>query len=145
MASDIVGVSGREMMAALIGGQTNPTALARLARGRMRATLGALEEAFTGRFTDHHRLLLTTMLARVDALDADIAEFDTVIGEMIASVAAAVERLDEIPGAGTTAARVIIAEVGSAAAPAGRVRPAAHRSPRAHHRRGGARRHAHLR
>jgi transposase len=112
VASDIFGVSGREMMAALVGGQTNPKALAQLARGRMRAKIGALEEAFTGHFTDHHRLLLTKMLARIDALDADIAELDTAIGEMIAPFAEAVERLDEIPGVGITSARVIIAEVG---------------------------------
>jgi transposase len=112
VASDIFGVSGREMMAALIGGQTNPQALARLARGRMRATIGALEEAFTGRFTDHHALLLTKMLTRIDALDADIAELDAAIEEMIAPFASAVDRLDEILGVGTTAARVIIAEVG---------------------------------
>lgn len=112
VASDIFGVSGREMMAALIDGQTNPTALAQLARGRLRAKIGALEEAFTGHFTDHHALLLRKMLARVDALDADIAELDAAIGDMIAPFASAVERLDEIPGVGTTAARVIIAEVG---------------------------------
>jgi transposase len=112
VASDIFGVSGREMMAALIGGQTNPKALAQLAHGRLRAKIGALEEAFTGHFTDHHRLLLTKMLARIDALDADIAELDAAIEEMIAPFVSAVDRLDEIPGVGTTAARVIIAEVG---------------------------------
>lgn len=112
VASDIFGVSGREMMAALIGGQTNPKALAQLARGRMRTKVGLLEEAFTGFFTDHHRFLLTKMLGRVDALSADIAELDTAIEEMIAPFAQAVERLDEIPGIGATAAAVIIAEVG---------------------------------
>lgn len=112
VASDIVGVSGREMMAALIGGQTNPKVLAQLARGRMRTKISQLEEAFTGHFTDHHALLLSRMLARIDALDADIAELDTTIEEMIAPFAPAVERLDEIPGVGTTAARAIIAEVG---------------------------------
>jgi transposase len=112
VASDIFGVSGRQMMAALLGGQTNPKALAQLARGRMRAKIGALEEAFTGHFTDHHRLLLRKMLARIDGLDADIAELDTAIGEMIAPFAPAVERLDEILGVGITSARVILAEVG---------------------------------
>jgi transposase len=99
-------------MAALIGGQTNPKALAQLARGRMRAKITELEEAFTGHFTDHHRLLLTKMLARIDALDADIAELEAAIEEMIAPFAPAVERLDEIPGLGMTAAQVILAEIG---------------------------------
>jgi transposase len=112
VASDIFGVSGREMLAALIGGQTNPKALAQLARGRLRAKLGVLEEAFTGHFTDHHRFLLAKMLARVDGLDADIAELDAEIEEMIAPFVLAVDKLDEIPGVGITAARVIIAEVG---------------------------------
>jgi transposase len=112
VASDIFGVSGRQMMAALIGGQTNPKVLARLARGRLRARIGMLEEAFTGHFTDHHRLLLAKMLARIEGLDADIAELDASIEEMVAPFASAVERLDEIPGVGVTAARVIIAEVG---------------------------------
>jgi transposase len=132
VASDIFGVSGRQMMAALIGGQTNPKALAQLARGRMRAKLDALEEAFTGHFTDHHALLLTKMLARVDALDTDIAELDAAIEEMIAPFAPTVERLDEIPGVGTTAARVIIAESGSRSA---LLRSGPLRTVRAPHRR----------
>lgn len=76
VASDIFGVSGREMMAALISGQTSPKALAQLARGRMRAKLDALEEAFTGHFTDHHAMLLKKILACIDGLNADIAELD---------------------------------------------------------------------
>src|SRR5205807_8208554 len=72
----------------------------------------SLEEAFTGYFTDHHRLLLTKMLARIDALSADIAELETAIEEMIAPFADAVARLDEIPGIGPTAAAVILAEIG---------------------------------
>ena len=112
VASDIFGVSGREMMKALIGGQRDPKVLAAMARGRMRAKKAQLEEAFTGYFTDHHRLLLTKMLARIDALSADIAELETVIEEMIASSADAVARLDEIPGIGPTAAAVVLAEIG---------------------------------
>ena len=54
VASDIFGVSGRQMMAALIAGQRDPKVLAQLARGRMRGKISQLEEAFTGYFTDHH-------------------------------------------------------------------------------------------
>src|SRR5207245_1771524 len=82
------------------------------ARTSMRRKISVLEEAFTGHFTEHHSFLLTKMLARVDALDADIAELDTKIEEMIAPFASAVARLDEIPGIGPVAAAVIIAEVG---------------------------------
>jgi transposase len=113
VASDIFGVSGRQMLAALIAGERNPKLLAQLARGRMRAKLSVLEEAFTGHFTDHHGFLLAKMLARVDALDADIAELDRKLEELIVPFAAAVDRLDEIAGVGRTAAQVILAEVGT--------------------------------
>jgi transposase len=112
VASDIFGVSGRDMMAALIAGERNPQVLAQLARSRMRTKIPQLEEAFVGYFTDHHRFLLAKMLARIDALDADIADVETQIEAQIAPFADAVARLDEIPGIGATAAAVIIAEVG---------------------------------
>src|SRR5215813_1310451 len=113
VASDIFGVSGRAMMAALIAGERNPKVLAQLARTRMRGKISALEEAFTGHFTDHHAFLLAKMLGRVDAIDADIAELDTKIEEMIAPFAQAAARLDEIPGIGPVAAAILIAESGS--------------------------------
>jgi transposase len=113
VASDIFGVSGREMLAALIAGQRDPRALAQLARTSMRRKISALEEAFAGHFTDHHAFLLAKMVARVDGLDADIAELDSRIEEMIAPFAEAVARLDEIPGIGRIAAAVILAEIGT--------------------------------
>jgi transposase len=113
VASDIFGVSGRAMMAALIAGERNPKVLAQLARSRMRVKISALEEAFTGHFTDHHAFLLAKMLTRVDAIDADITELDTKIEELVAPFAAAVARLDEIPGIGPVAAAIIIAEIGT--------------------------------
>jgi len=112
VASDIFGISGRDMMAALIKGERNPQVLAQMARSRMRTKIPQLEEAFVGYFTDHHRFLLAKMLARIDALDADIADVETKIEAQIAPFADAVARLDEIPGVGATAAAVIIAEVG---------------------------------
>lgn len=112
VASDIFGASGRAMMAALLAGERDPKALAQLARTRMRGKIPALEEAFTGYFTDHHAFLLGKMLERIDAIDADIAELDSRIEEMIAPFVQALERLDEIPGIGPTAAAVIIAEIG---------------------------------
>ncbi len=112
VASDIFGVSGRDMMAALLAGQSDPRVLAQLARSRMRAKIPALEEAFVGSFTDHHRFLLAKMLARIDQAEADITDLNTQIGAHLAPFADAVARLDEIPGIGATGAAAIIAEIG---------------------------------
>jgi transposase len=112
VASDIFGVSGRAMMAALLAGERDPTTLAEMARGRMRSKSIRLQEAFIGRFNDHHGFLLTKMLARIDQLAADIADVEARTDELITPFAAAVARLDEIPGVGVTAAHVIIAEIG---------------------------------
>lgn len=72
-----------------------------------------MEEAFTGHFSDHHGFLLAKMLARIDTLTADIADVDARIETEIAPFAQAVDRLDEIPGIGPTAAHVILAEIGT--------------------------------
>ncbi len=112
VASDIFGVSGRDMLAALIAGERDPKVLAQLARRRLRAKLSLLEEAFHGRFSDHHAFLLQTMLSRIDQASADIAALDAKIDQEIAPFAPAVDQLDEIIGVGRTAAQVIIAEIG---------------------------------
>ena len=112
VASDIFGVSGREMLAALLAGERDPAALAQRARASMRRKIPLLEEAFVGRFTDHHAFLLRTMLARIDETSADIAAVETRIEELVAPFAQAVERLDEITGVGRTAAHTMIAEIG---------------------------------
>ena len=95
-ASDIFGVSGREMLAALVGGQRDPKALAEMACGAMRRKIPMLEEAFTGHFTGHHAFLLAKMLARVDDIDADITDLDTRIEAEIGPFADQVERLARI-------------------------------------------------
>jgi transposase len=112
VASDIFGVSGRHMMNALISGQRDPQVLAQMARARMRTKIPQLEEAFHGYFTDHHAFLLSSMLTRIDQINANIAALDTKIEAEIAPFAEAVERLDQIPGVGVIAARVIITEIG---------------------------------
>jgi len=112
VVSDVFGVSGRDMMTALVAGERDPKVLAQLARGSMRGKTERLEEAFTGRFTEHHAFLLRTMLARVDAINADIDLVQARIDEQITPFATAVTRLDEIPGIGLTAAQTIIAEIG---------------------------------
>ena len=112
VASDIFGVSGRDMMAALIAGQRDPKTLAQMARTTLRRKITQLEEAFTGHFTDHHAFLLGKMLARVDAINTDITDLDAMIEEMIAPFVAAIDQLVEIPGIGHIAAAIIVSEIG---------------------------------
>jgi transposase len=111
VASGIFGVSGRDMMAALIAGQRDPKILAQLARQRLRAKISLLEEAFTGYFSGHHAFLLQRMLARVDAIISDIAALDTRIEE-ITPFSTAVRKLDEVPGINLAAAHAILAKTG---------------------------------
>src|SRR5215217_6135397 len=113
VAVSLLKKSGRAMLAALIGGERDPKVLAQLARTRLRAKLGPLAEAFCGFFTDQHAFLLAKMLARVDQLDADLAELDAKLAELIAPFTDAVDRLDEVPGLGQTAACLLIAELGT--------------------------------
>ena len=116
VASDIFGVSGREMLDALVAGERDPKALAGMARSRMRPKIRLLEQAFaglaTGTFDEHHRFLLERMLQRIDLADADIAAVEGQIEAQVAPYADAVARLDEVPGVGETGAAAIIAEVG---------------------------------
>ena len=110
--SDLHGVSGRQMLDALIDGQRDPKVLAQMARGVMRRKIGVLEEALTGFFEDHHADLCARMLRRIDDLSADIAALDARVEELIAPFAVAVDSLDDIPGVGPRAAQEIIAEIG---------------------------------
>ena len=113
VASDVMGVSGREMMRALIGGVANPQDLAELARARLRAKLPELRKALTARFRDHHAFLLARMLAHVEALEADIDVLSTRIAELTEPWQGQLMILDSITGVGPRAAEVILAEIGS--------------------------------
>ena len=112
VVSDIFGVSGRDMLAALVAGERSPKVLAQLARRTMRRKITVLEEAFTGYFTDHHAFLLRRMLARVDAITAGIAGLDARIEAQFRPFATAAGKLDEVPGINLTAAHAILAGTG---------------------------------
>jgi len=85
VATDVMGVSGREMMRALIDGVTDPQVLADLARARLRTKLPQLRKALTARFGEHHAFLLARMLAHVEALEADIDVLSERIAELVES------------------------------------------------------------
>jgi transposase len=93
VASDIFGASGRAMLEALVAGQRDPKVLARLAKGRLRVKLAALEEALRGFFTDHHAVILRMMLDNIDRLSEQIAALDTTIEEAIVPFAAQVAQI----------------------------------------------------
>lgn len=112
VATDVMGVSGRAMMAALLQGQSDPAALADLARGRLRRKLPALREALQGRFRAHHAFLLTQILAKVDFLEEAIERLTTEIDEHLRPFEADIARLMTIPGVARRNATTIFAETG---------------------------------
>jgi len=110
--SNIVGLSGRRMVEALIDGQTDPETLAALADGRLKATPAELEAALRGRVTAHHRFLLRLHLDQLDALDAAIARIDQEIDGRVEPFRVAIELLSTIPGVSSLSAEVIVSEIG---------------------------------
>lgn len=112
VASDLLGKSGRAMLAALIAGTTDANVLAELAQGKLRAKLPALRAALQGRFDTEHALIIGRILAHIDYLDEAIAELSAAIEQQIAPYATAVELLCTIPGVQRRTAEVIIAETG---------------------------------
>src|SRR5262245_49277621 len=112
VASDILGVSGRAMLEALVQGTTDPALLADLARRRLRAKLPALRQALAGRFRPHHAFLVSRLLAHVDYLDNALGDLSDAIATLLAPFTAALERLDTIPGINRRTAEVLIAELG---------------------------------
>lgn len=113
VASDVLGVSGRAMLRALVAGTTDPAALADLAQGRLREKRVALERALTGRLGPHQRFLLGEQLAHLEALEASIERVSSEISERLRPFADELERLDTIPGVGQRTAEVLVAEVGT--------------------------------
>jgi len=111
--SDIVGVSGRAILTALIAGETDPDRLADLTRGRLKATRADLLDALHGRVTDHHRFMIKLHLTQIDALETAVATIEARIGDALGPFRAAVSLLTTMPGLSETTARVLIAEIGT--------------------------------
>ena len=110
--SDIMGVSGREMIEALIAGERDPKTLAQMARSRMRSKIAVLEEALTGHFEDHHAFLAAAMLARIDAANRTEEDLTTRIERSIEPFRHQVDQLIAITGVGAKSAQELIAEIG---------------------------------
>jgi transposase len=113
VVSDVVGVSGRAILEALVAGETDPDRLLAATTGRLQAPRDVLRAAVHGRITAHHRFMLRLHLAQVDALAAAVREVEARIGARLAPFRRAVEHLKTIPGVSDTVARVLVAEIGT--------------------------------
>ena len=113
VATDILGVSGRAMIAKLIQGETDPNRLADEARASLKKKVILLRRALEGRVTDHHRFLLRMLTDQLRQLEDLIARYSERIEEAMRPFTQAEERLMTIPGVGRQAAEVIVAEIGA--------------------------------
>lgn len=137
VASDVMGVSGRQMLAALVEGQTDPTLMAELAKGRLRNKMAELEKALTGVVRPHHRFMLAQHLGHIDFLDEQLERVTDEIGQRVElmsrprepsdsgssgnaahkatktlSWSESIELLDSAPGVDKRAAEIVLAETG---------------------------------
>jgi transposase len=112
VASDVLGASGRDMLAALLDGERDPEVLAELARGKLRAKLPELRRALVGRVKPHHLVLIERILAHIDFLEQSIAQVQEQIARSLAPFEDDVVLLDGITGVGRTAAAAMVAEIG---------------------------------
>lgn len=113
VASDVLGVSGRAMIMALIQGRQDPAELAQLAQGRLRAKLPELEQALTGQVTKHHRFLLRELMRQLAFLEGQVERFEKEIQQHMPPFEWAAELLVSMPGIDRTAACALIAEIGA--------------------------------
>jgi transposase len=112
VASDLMGLSAREMLAAMLAGEEDSQVLAQLARGRMRAKRDLLVQALQGHFLPHHRLLLAEQLAHIDFLDETIERLSRQVAAHLRPYETQLKRLETIPGIKRRLAETILAEVG---------------------------------
>jgi transposase len=110
--SDVIGKSGRAILRALIGGESNPEKLADLAQGTARKKRAALVEALHGRVRDHHRGLLKVHLELVTALEQALANIDATVGKTLAPIHQSARLLTTLPGVSDLTAQVMVAEIG---------------------------------
>jgi transposase len=113
VATDILGKSGRDMLDALVAGQTDPAVLAELARRQMRKKIPVLRDALAGHVDAHHRLWIGAILRHIDFLDEQIEQLTAMIEEHLRPFAPAVELLCTVVGIQRRGAECILAEIGT--------------------------------
>jgi transposase len=113
VVTDIRGASARALLEALVAGETDPTTLAELARGRLRTKRELLAKAVVGRFTAHHAFLISEQLSHLDYLDEAMERVSREIDQRLQDEQAAIELLDTVPGISQRAAEILVAELGT--------------------------------
>ncbi len=111
--TDILGASGRRILKAIVGGETDPDKLSTLGSPRLAASRSALSDALHGRIREHHRFLIDQHLKTIEQLEATIVAFDARIEAALEPFRDCIERLKEIPGLSETSAQILIAEIGT--------------------------------
>jgi transposase len=112
VASDVFGVSGRTMLGLLLAGVTDPTELARVAKGRLRKKIPQLVEALDGHVTPHHRFILKLQLDHLEHIERQIVELDAAIDAKVAPYTDEIALLVQLPGVSRVLAAAILAELG---------------------------------
>jgi transposase len=112
VATDVLGVSGREMLQALLSGTRDPEVLAELARGKLRAKLPELQRALAGNFQAHHALIVSQILAHLDYLDETIQTLTEEVERRLVPFAHKAENLCTTPGIAARSSQVILSELG---------------------------------
>ena len=112
VVTDVRGVSARAMLHALIAGESDPTILSQLARGRLRTKQELLTQALVGRFTAHHAFLVAEQLSHLDYLEEAMARLNAEIEQRLTEEETAIELLDTIPGVSRRSAEILLAELG---------------------------------
>lgn len=112
VASNVVGVSGRLMLEAIVAGQDDPAQLADLARRRLRSKIPELEQALNGRLSEHHRWMLGLLLDQLQTTEQFIVRLEARIAELTRPHQPVLEKLDAIPGVDLRVAEVLMAEIG---------------------------------
>lgn len=113
VATDVVGVSGRAMLKAMVNGTEDPEALAEMAKGRLRKKRPALEEALQGKMGSHQRMMLNSQLRHLDFLDREISQLDEEVSQRMRPFEATMQRITGMPGLGRRNTEEILAEIGS--------------------------------
>jgi transposase len=112
VASDLTGVSGRAMLAALLDGSTDAAAMAQLAQGKLRAKIPQLEQALVGQVGAHQRFMIAQQLVHIDTLDEIIARVSAEVAERVHPFVEEIVQMDGVTGVGQRTAEALVAEVG---------------------------------